>query len=133
MLSCWHEDSCPSRYVAPPAWNMNARLGKSTELGWRVCDAHATLEDVNISHKSLPSLPAQRQICTHLDKAWRFGRAVLIYGIYRLQLCTCSQARRKVHNWFDRSRSAAKDLMESAGAKKPSTANSPMQAALGVV
>eukprot|EP00439_Symbiodinium_sp_Y106_P084500 s254_g25.t2 len=61
------------------------------------------LVDVNISHKSLPSLPAQRQICTHLDK---------------------------VHNWFDRSRSAAKDLMESAGAKKPSTANSPMQAGI---
>ncbi|CAE7567469.1 IQUB [Symbiodinium sp. CCMP2456] len=61
------------------------------------------LVDVNISHKSLPSLPAQRQICTHLDK---------------------------VHTWFDRSRSAAKDLMESGGAKKPSTAKSPTQAGI---
>ncbi|CAE7652223.1 IQUB, partial [Symbiodinium pilosum] len=61
------------------------------------------LVDVNISHKSLPSVPAQRQICTHLDK---------------------------VHNWFDRSRCAARDLMESAGAKKPPGAKPPMQAGI---
>ena len=64
----------PSHGLPPAARNMNAKLDRKSS-GQRHPSTvlpgcpRASLEDVNISHKSLPSLPAQRQICTHLDKA----------------------------------------------------------------
>ena len=64
----------PSHGLPPAARNMNAKLDRKSSHQRHPSTVlpgcpRASLEDVNISHKSLPSLPAQRQICTHLDKA----------------------------------------------------------------
>ncbi|CAJ1371587.1 unnamed protein product [Effrenium voratum] len=50
------------------------------------------IQDVNISHKSLPSPTARNQIVSHMEK---------------------------VHQWFDRSKQVATNIHELAGAEKP--------------